>query len=369
MSFIRFSIVLAVALFAPASIAGAQVLVPTPQTQPTSQPATRPADPPATMTDADMARQLKAHLPGSVMRFAPGVYAIANTIVLNQPGTYDMTGVELRGHKGTLLWLRGGGIHVNGVCLNSDFPCTKPQGKNQKVNVQGVIVQATDVWLTNVTWRNVDFCIQLFPGQRYLTLINPTFTDEIRGDALYCGGGDETQPRGDVLWVGGSVANSQQEQNIRCSTASFSHLECYGVSFRNTNGKECFGFRTGHTAKLVDCTFWGAYPTFLGSGLPQELTRCGDITFDHCHFMQGSVVVRFCKDVQVLDCDFRTKETPVSVSDGANVTVKGVRRILNEPSVKPYFRDSTKAGNAITDLGGHVTRMIATTQPATQESK
>jgi hypothetical protein len=362
MSLIRFSMIFAVAVLVLCAVAGAQVLPP--QTLPTTEPTTHPVDAPPTMSDADMARQLKAHLPGSVMRFTPGVYAISNTIVIGQPGTYDLTGVELRGHKGAILWLRGGGIHINGGCLNSDVPCTRPQGKNPKVNVQGIIVQATDVWLTNTTWRNVDYCLQLFPGQRYLTLINPTFTDEVRGDALYCGGGDETQPRGDVLWVGGSVGNSQQEQNIRCSTASFSHLECYGVTFRNTNGKECVGFRKGHNAKFVDCTFWGIYPTFLGSGLPQDINICGDVTFDHCHFMDGSVVMRYCKDVQVLDCDFRTKDTPVSVSDGQNLTVKGIRRILDEPSAKPFFRDTTKAGNAITDLVGHVTRVVA---PTTQQ--
>jgi len=368
MHLIRFCTPFTFAVFAVSTFAHAQAFPPQtlPTTEPTTEPTTRPADAPPTMNDADMARQLKAHLPGSVMRFTPGVYAIAKTIIINQPGTYDMTGVELRGHKGSLIWLRGGGIHLNGVCFNSDFPCTRPQGKNPKVNVQGVIVQATDVWITNATWRNVDFCIQLFPGQRYLTLINPTFTDEIRGDALYCGGGpDENQPRGDVVWVGGSVGNSQQEQNIRCSTPGFAHLECYGVSFTSTNGKEAIGFRKGHNAKFVDCTFWGVYPTFLGGGLPQDLSSCGDITFDRCHFMDGPVVVRFCKDVQILDCDFHTKETPIGVSDGANVTVRGVRRILTQPSAKPYFRDTTKTGNAVTDLGGHVTRMVApTTRPA-----
>ena len=219
--------------------------------------------------------------------------------------------------------------------------------------MQGVIVQGKDIRITNATWRNIDNGIQLFPGQRNLTLTNLTFTDELRGNALYCGGGDEKVPRGDVLWVGGSVGNSQQEQNIRCSTPGFSNLEIRGVSFRNTNGKEAFGFRTGHGAKLIDCTFWGKFPAFLGSGLPQPLEACGDITFDHCHFMDGPIAVRYCKDVQVLDCDFRTELTPVTVSDADNVTVRGIKRIREQPDDKPFAKDTTKTQKAIKDLGGH----------------
>ncbi|HEX4795520.1 MAG TPA: hypothetical protein VH370_17140 [Humisphaera sp.] len=318
------------------------------------QPATIPTtQPDPTFTEAEFLSQLSTFRARGSVKFNPGIYAINNTIVLTLAGTYDMTGVELRGRKGTLIWIRGSGIHLIGPTFNSDRPATLPQGRNPKVGVQGVIVAATDVWIVKATWRNIDNGIQLFPGQRYLTLVDPTFTDELRGNALYCGGGDEKPPRGDVLWVGGSVGNSQQEQNIRCSTPGFSNLECHGVSFRNTNGKEAFGFRAGHGAKLVDCTFWGQYPTFLGSGLPQPLEACGDIIFDHCHFMDGPVNVRFCKDVQVLDCDFRTGQTPVTVSDADNVTVRGIRRIRAQPDNKPFANDITKTKKAIKDLGGH----------------
>lgn len=364
----RFSIIVVALLLCGASLILAAPQTTQPGLPPATQPATAPATQPAalpTFSEIDLRRQLSVVRPGGVVRVTPGIYVITNTILLNAAGTYDLTGVELRAQHGTALWIRGSGVHLIGVTFNSPFPCTRPQGQNPKVGVAGVIVQASDVWIVNATWRNVDYCISLFPGQRYLTLVNPTFTDEIRGDALYCGGGDERVPRGDVVWIGGSVANSQQEQNIRCSTIGFSHLECYGVTFRNTNGKECFGFRIGHNAKLVDCTFWGRFPTFVGTGLPQPLENCGNITFDHCHFMDGPIDIRFCKDVKVLDCDFHSPFIPVTVSDGQNVTVKGIRRILPARDERPFFKDGSKSGNVITDLGEHAMRVIA---PTTQRT-
>jgi len=320
------------------------------QEVPPTQPATQPVP---TFTQAEFLSQLSNFRARGSVKINRGIYEINNSIVLTFAGTYDMTGVELRGRKGTLIWIRGSGIELIGPTFNSDQPATRPQGKNPKVNVQGVIVAGKDVKIVDATWRNIDTGIQLFPGQRNLTIINPTFTTEIRGNALYCGGGDEKVPRGDVLWIGGSVGNSNQEQNIRCSTPGFSNLEIRGVTFRNTNGKEAFGFRTGHGAKLIDCTFWGKFPAFLGSGLPQPLEACGDITFDHCHFMDGPIAVRYCKDVQVLDCDFRTDLTPVTVSDADNVTVRGIKRIREQSDDKPFAKDTTKTQRAIKDLGGH----------------
>ena len=74
------------------------------QDAPPTQPATQPLP---SFTEAEFLRQLASFRAGGSVKFNPGIYAINNTVVLTLPGTYDMTGVELRGRKGTLIWIRG----------------------------------------------------------------------------------------------------------------------------------------------------------------------------------------------------------------------------------------------------------------------
>src|SRR5258708_15925588 len=98
--------------------------------QPVAVPATQSLP---SFTEAEFLNQLNNFRGRGSVKFNPGSYAINNTIVLMFPGTYDMTGVELRGHKGTLLWIRGSGIHLIGPTFDSDRPATLPQGNNPKV--------------------------------------------------------------------------------------------------------------------------------------------------------------------------------------------------------------------------------------------
>jgi hypothetical protein len=347
---------------------------------PTTLPATRPATQPAPLIPATKLQAVIATAPVDKPLVLPaGDYEVTDAIALR--GNYDFRLAHF--YKSTppagsnrapqMFDVVGPDVRVLGGVYDSPYPASAPNGKNQKVNVYAFVVRSTGFVARDVTVRNIDTGFMLYAGQRHTRLINPHFTSEIRGDGVYCGGGDERVKRGELYIYKGRFDDSQQEHGLRLSTLGFVELVCVDCVFANHNHKEPFTVRVGNDVKCFHCTFDSDMGVYLGEGggsPPPEW--CGGLEFYNCDLVGGGYY-NIRNGVQGVTIDGGSVEIrvdpahpgsePVCVT--AYTATKDVlicnltRRVVGGTTGKPFYRNWTGNPAAVVDGGGNVSVQAA----------
>jgi hypothetical protein len=239
-----------------------------PATQPTSKPTTQPAvslpNPPTLIPWATT----KALLAGpSPVVLPAGDYEIQETTRLR--GEYDFTAARFVASKPCIMFrFADDHVRVKGGVCDSIWPITKPKGANPKVGVVGYVMDHSWITLDHPTFRNVDDGWMIDPGAGHLTVLYAHGTNEVRGDVVYCGGGDESLPRGPMLVKGLVCDDSEQEHDVRISTPGFTGGVWIDCTLTNTNHKEPLALRAARDQMFVNLVIHSDMGVYVGESNP-----------------------------------------------------------------------------------------------------
>ncbi len=261
-------------------------------------------------------------------------------------------------------------VTFDGITFDSDKPSDKYHGR---VSYRGVTSDGARLVLKQCTFRNIDVCMFCNGSSRGLLVQWCTITPEVRTYGIWLDGSD-------VVVLGSTFRDSQEEHNIRADEVGFHNLLLYQDDFTNTHGKETFTFRVGENAYISHCAFhnWvrlGPTPRKDLPMTPEELrTRhASHIVFTNnrldgkawLNIDEGAsdVLIRYNKiDQDAVGVPLRAQ--------GPNLkdirVIDNIRNLTAGPTAKPFIRQwQTEPGN-IVEKG---TRDVQAKAPAAQPGK
>lgn len=276
---------------------------------------------------------------------------------------------RVAGFSFSSLIVHSSDVSFDGITFDSDKPSDQYHGR---VHYRGVTCDGARIVLKQCTFRNIDECMFCTGATRGLLAQWCTITPEVRTYGIWLDGSD-------VVVLGSTFRDSQEEHNIRTSQVGFHDLLLYQDDFTNTHGKETVTFRVGENAYISHCAFhnwvkFGPGPRKDRPMTPEELRtkHASHIIFTNnrldnkawLNIDEGAsdVLIRYNKiDQDTVGVPLRAQGP--SLKDIR--VIDNIRNLTAGPTPKPFIRQwQTDPGNIVEKGTKDEDAKTATTQPA-----
>ena len=259
-------------------------------------------------------------------------------------------------------------VTFDGITFDSDKPSDQYHGR---VHYRGVTCDGARIVLRQCTFRNIDECMFCTGSTQGLLAQWCTITPEVRTYGIWLDGSD-------VVVLGSTFRDSQEEHNIRTSQVGFHNLLLYQDDFTNTHGKETVTIRVGENAYISHCAFhnWVKFGPGPRGKQPMTQEELRTKHASHLVFTNNRIDNKAWLNIDEGTSDLLIRYNKIDQDTvGVPLRAQGpslkdirvednIRNLTAGPTPKPFIRQwQTEPGNIVEKGTRDVEAKTPTTQP------
>jgi len=246
-------------------------------------------------------------------------------------------------------------VTFEGIVFDSNQPSAV---HHNKVGARGLSAEGARLVAKQCIFRNLDDCFFCTAATYGLLVQWCTITPDVRAYGVWLDGKD-------IVVLGSTFQDSQEEHPIRTSQVGFHNLLLYQSDFTNTHGKETVTIRVGENVYISHCAFhnWVKFGPGRRKDRPETPLELRTKHANHIVFTNNRVDNRawITMDEGIDDLTIRynkidqdTDRVPLQVQgpDLRNIRVEdNIRNLTAGPTPKPFIHESEVQPGTITETG------------------